>query len=391
MTLSRGMCNKLALLAMGVSALSISACSTTAKTVRVAQGAPITYKVGEGAVQYASASTTTRLPRSSHLPMGEPSVAIPSPYNTPKTAAPKRPRQSSPQPRPEVDNFNPKRVDRDLYKHQKVGKKYKMMGETYKPKHDPKYDQKGLASWYGDKYHGKPTATGEIFDKHAMTAAHKTLPLNSMLHVTNLETGQSIMVRLNDRGPFVKGRIIDLSEAAARELGVITHGTARVRVRYAGPADPMATSRMVEAPRPATRPAAKPIPYRPVTPQASAPQSVALPTPAPRATDSHRDSYKPLRDYTPREYAPVTPAQPTERSAQPAPYNPAPYSPPSYQPSTPQHMTPQAPTALPQEAPPQGDEDNIITLTIKGPIHMAKNTSGKAQWIEAVNKTTYPK
>ncbi len=388
MTLSRGMWNKLALLAMGVSALSISACSTTAKTVRVAQGAPITYKVGEGAVQYASASTTTHLPRSSALPMGEPSVTIPSPYNTPKTAAPKRPSQSRPQPRPEVDNFNPKRVDRDLYKHQKVGKKYKMMGETYKPKHDPKYDRKGLASWYGDKYHGKPTATGEIFDKHAMTAAHKTLPLNSMLHVTNLETGQSIMVRLNDRGPFVKGRIIDLSEAAARELGVIKHGTARVRVRYAGPADPMATSRMVQAPQPMN----KPIPYRPVAPQASAPQSVALPTPAPSSPSSSgprgQDSYKPLRDYTPREYAPVTPVAPTERSAQPAPYEPAPYSPP-------QHMNPQAPTALPQEplqnSPVQGGEDDIITLTIKGPIHMAKNTAVKAQWIEAVNKTTYPK
>lgn len=374
---------KLMLIGLAGGAVSLSACGTTS-VVKVAEGAPITYKVGEGAVQYASASTN--LPRSSKLPSisqhtsAAPTVAVPSPYSNPQPDAP-RPKRS----RPEVDNFDQKRVDKDLYKHQKVGKKYSVMGKTYKPKHDPKYDKKGLASWYGDKYHGKPTATGEIFNKNAMTAAHKTLPLNSMLHVQNLETGESIMVRLNDRGPFVKGRIIDLSEAAARELGVIEHGTAKVRVRYAGPADPMAASRMVEAPRPTA-----PIPYQPAPHQSGpVPQTAAIPQPVPAPT---QDSYRPLREHTPRseapqEFEPIVPVQPAPRTAeQPL------YQPPVYEPSVPQQMTPKAPIALPEDPAMQGSEDDIITLTIKGPIHMAKSTAAnEAQWIPVVNINNYPK
>ena len=141
-----------------------------------------------------------------------------------------------------TERFDAANVDRNLYPHQRVGGIYSIMGKKYKPKHEPKYDEEGLASWYGDKFHGKPTATGEIFDKYELTAAHKTLPLNSMLHITNLDTGESALVRLIDRGPF-NGRLIDLSEEAARELNVLEAGMARVRVRYAGPADPMASTR----------------------------------------------------------------------------------------------------------------------------------------------------
>ena len=388
---------KWSVLLLAGSGLTLSACSTTS-VVKVAEGAPITYKVGEGGVQYASA--TTKLPRSSSLPTisqhttAPQTVAVPSPYTAPQPAAPRPPKS-----RPEVDNFDQKRVDKDLYKHQKVGKKYSMMGKTYKPKHDPKYDEKGLASWYGDKYHGKPTATGEIFDKNDMTAAHKTLPLNSMLHVQNLETGESIMVRLNDRGPFVKGRIIDLSEAAARELGVIANGTARVRVRYAGPADPMAANRMVEAPSPAA-----PQSYQPVTPPVTVPQSVEQPQPTPVP---NTDRYQPLRDYTPRqvvpqvqapqeyapqEYAPVTPQQTIPRTAEQPQYQAPLYQQPTR--PAPRMMDPQAPIALPEDPEMQGnpnDEDDIITLTIKGPIHMAKNTSSQARWIDAVNRSTSSK
>ena len=97
-----------------------------------------------------------------------------------------------------------------------------------------------MASWYGDKFHGKPTATGETFNKYDLTAAHKTLPLNSMVYVTNIETGKSLVVRLNDRGPFIGDRIIDLSEAAANALGTKGQGLNKVRVRYAGPADTIA-------------------------------------------------------------------------------------------------------------------------------------------------------
>lgn len=135
------------------------------------------------------------------------------------------------------EQFNPAFVDRALYSHQKVGKRYKVMGKYYTPKHEPYYDVEGIASWYGDKFHGKPTATGEIYNQYDLTVAHKTLPLNSLLFVTNLENGKSLMLRLNDRGPFIGNRIIDLSSAAAKALGTTEKGLAKVRVQYAGPAN----------------------------------------------------------------------------------------------------------------------------------------------------------
>lgn len=90
--------------------------------------------------------------------------------------------------------------------------------------------QTGLASWYGPRFHGKRTANGEVYNQHALTAAHKTLPLGSRAIVTNLNTGQSIEVRINDRGPFIQGRVIDLSHAAARRVGVLGPGVAPVKV-----------------------------------------------------------------------------------------------------------------------------------------------------------------
>ncbi|TDJ45185.1 MAG: septal ring lytic transglycosylase RlpA family protein [Gammaproteobacteria bacterium] len=92
------------------------------------------------------------------------------------------------------------------------------------------YREKGVASWYGKKFHGRDTSSGERYNMYAMTAAHKTLPLPTNVRVTNLETGKSIILRVNDRGPFVNGRLIDLSYVAAQELGVIANGTARVEV-----------------------------------------------------------------------------------------------------------------------------------------------------------------
>ena len=92
------------------------------------------------------------------------------------------------------------------------------------------YNKKGIASWYGPGFHGKRTSNGEIYDKHAMTAAHKTLPMNTMLLVKNIENGKQTVVRVNDRGPFVRGRIIDLSYTAAQKIGAVTNGTARVHV-----------------------------------------------------------------------------------------------------------------------------------------------------------------
>ena len=93
------------------------------------------------------------------------------------------------------------------------------------------YMQRGKASWYGEKYHGRETASGEIFNKNAMTAAHKELPFDTWVEVFNLDNGRKVRVRINDRGPFIEGRIIDLSQRAADELGMLTAGLAEVGIR----------------------------------------------------------------------------------------------------------------------------------------------------------------
>ncbi len=116
----------------------------------------------------------------------------------------------------------------------KIGNPYKVAGKWYVPRHEPGYDKTGMASWYGDDFHGRKTANGEIFDKYALTAAHPTLPLPSYAYVTNLENGRTVLVRINDRGPYSNGRVIDLSHRVAHHLGFEHKGLTRVRVRYAG-------------------------------------------------------------------------------------------------------------------------------------------------------------
>ncbi|HAV48989.1 MAG TPA: septal ring lytic transglycosylase RlpA family lipoprotein, partial [Brevundimonas sp.] len=113
---------------------------------------------------------------------------------------------------------------------------YQIRGRWYHPAEDADYEEVGMASWYGPGFDGRPTATGERFDQNALTAAHKTLPLPGLVEVTNLDNGRTVVLRLNDRGPFVDGRIIDLSRGAADELGLLQRGVGRVRVRYLGPA-----------------------------------------------------------------------------------------------------------------------------------------------------------
>lgn len=116
----------------------------------------------------------------------------------------------------------------------KVGKPYEMNGVMYVPAEDPAYDRTGMASWYGSDFHGKQTANGEIFDMAALTAAHPTLPLPSYVYVTNMRNGRTLLVRVNDRGPYKAGRIIDLSRGVARALAFEGQGMTEVRVRYAG-------------------------------------------------------------------------------------------------------------------------------------------------------------
>ncbi len=112
-----------------------------------------------------------------------------------------------------------------------VGEPYKINGVTYRPAEDWNYDETGIASWYGEEFQGKYTANGEIFDLNGLTAAHRTLPLPSIVQVTELESGRSIRIRVNDRGPYDGGRILDLSRRAAQLLGFENQGTARVRVQ----------------------------------------------------------------------------------------------------------------------------------------------------------------
>jgi rare lipoprotein A len=115
-----------------------------------------------------------------------------------------------------------------------VGKPYVIAGVTYYPQEDPNYRASGIASWYGDAFHGRLTSNGEIFDMRSITAAHPTLPLPSYVRVTNLTNGKSLIVRVNDRGPFHANRVIDVSVRAADLLGFKHKGTERVRVEYVG-------------------------------------------------------------------------------------------------------------------------------------------------------------
>lgn len=131
---------------------------------------------------------------------------------------------------------------RKLHPNVKLGQSYTVGGKTYVPKYQPEYDETGMASWYGPGFHGGKTANGESFSTHQYTAAHTTLPLPSIVKVTYLKTGRSAYARINDRGPFAHGRIIDLSKAVAEDIGMLRDGVGKVRVQYM----PEETERFVE-------------------------------------------------------------------------------------------------------------------------------------------------
>lgn len=129
---------------------------------------------------------------------------------------------------------------------------YKVMGKWYQPLYDAKdFVQVGKASWYGKKFHGRKTANGEIYDMYAISAAHKTLPIGTYVRVHNLLNNKKIVVRINDRGPFVRGRIIDLSYATAKKIGIVGPGTAKVKVvalGVAGESEPKTDKRRTYVP-----------------------------------------------------------------------------------------------------------------------------------------------
>lgn len=119
-----------------------------------------------------------------------------------------------------------------LSPHVKLGQSYTVDGETYVPRYQPDYVEEGMASWYGPGFHGGKTANGESFDEGELTAAHRTLPLPSIVRVTLISTGKSAYVRVNDRGPFAHNRIIDVSRGVAKKIGLIRAGVGKVRVEY---------------------------------------------------------------------------------------------------------------------------------------------------------------
>jgi rare lipoprotein A (peptidoglycan hydrolase) len=143
---------------------------------------------------------------------------------------------------------------------QSQNQSYTVMGKTYYPMKEakPGLCQSGIASWYGPGFHGKKTASTEIYNMHELTAAHNVLPLNTLVKITNLENQKEVVVRINDRGPFVGDRIVDLSWAAAKKLGMVKKGTVPVRVAVLGPANGFSMSKWRRATEKADFPAPNP-------------------------------------------------------------------------------------------------------------------------------------
>lgn len=180
-----------------------------------------------------------------------------------------------------------------------IGAPYAVAGVTYTPEDTPNYDAVGYAGWYGEELQGNKTANGETFMPMAITAAHKTLPLPSYVEVTALDTGKTILVRINDRGPFANDRLIDLSRGAAEQLGIIGEGAAPVRVRRVNPpeqdrallrahqrvAERLETPAALLAPLRATLPPRQSVASVPATPK---PRPTRAPQPtAPAATGGY--------------------------------------------------------------------------------------------------------
>lgn len=211
----------------------------------------------------------------------------------------------------------------------KVGKPYKIDGVTYTPREEFTYTETGMASWYGPGFHTKATANGERYDQSDRTAAHRTLQMPAVVRVTNLENGMSTVVRINDRGPFARNRIIDLSRTAAEELDIVRAGTARVRLEQlqqesiavkdvavsgGGPDEQhqaMAALASGQRGTPAPPPAAAP-PPPPVAVAAVAPDPAPPPSPAPTPVQAGWGGAPPPRS------APVTvPASPPPAAVTP--------------------------------------------------------------------------
>ncbi len=188
----------------------LSACSSAPKKAETRQGAaaPIVDLRNGGSVPQAVASAPTSTGSGAYLAGDGPGADVPTDLDAIPDAVPKA---------------------EPLHKY--ANRQYSALGKTYVPLQETgKYKERGIASWYGKKFHGQNTSIGEVYDMYAMTAAHPTLPIPSYARVTNVATGKSIVVRVNDRGPFLHERIMDLSYVAAYKLGYVNNGSAEVEV-----------------------------------------------------------------------------------------------------------------------------------------------------------------
>jgi rare lipoprotein A len=211
----------------------------------------------------------------------------------------------------------------------KIGAPYKIDGVTYTPQEEFNHVETGVASWYGPGFHGKSTANGEPYDQSARTAAHRTLQMPSIVRVTNLDNGMSTVVRINDRGPFARSRVIDLSRTAAQELDIVRHGTAHVRIDQlqaeslavkdvaisgGGPAEQQAAAAQASSGRYA--PAQAPVQTAAYVPPPALAPVYTQPAPAQPVwpTNQRSPAAEPAPAYAPAAYAPAANAGPTVAS-----------------------------------------------------------------------------
>lgn len=188
----------------------LSACSSAPKKAETRQGAaaPIVDLRNGGSVPQAATTASATTGSGAYLAGDGPSADVPTNLDSIPDAVPKA---------------------EPLHKY--ANRQYSALGKTYVPLQETgKYKERGIASWYGKKFHGQNTSIGEVYDMYAMTAAHPTLPIPSYARVTNVATGKSVIVRVNDRGPFLHDRIMDLSYVAAYKLGYVNNGSAEVEV-----------------------------------------------------------------------------------------------------------------------------------------------------------------
>ncbi|HJS80301.1 MAG TPA: septal ring lytic transglycosylase RlpA family protein [Vitreimonas sp.] len=257
-----------------------------------AQRAPIVY-AGQGGAATQTASASDRLEGGSETSYGYGSsdrrrsgavIDLRRPPSGAARVTPVADQQSEPLPAPPSADQSEGQGEEGAQpwlERERVGPPYQANGRWYVPTPEPGYEQTGTASWYGPQFHGRRTASGEPFDETAFTAAHPTLPIPSLVQVTNLENGREVIVRVNDRGPFVGERLIDLSRGAAQVLGFEAAGHARVHVRYLGPAP-----RRVNAdgsPAPASAPSSAPM--QPATVEEEGPTSLLPPSSASPETE----------------------------------------------------------------------------------------------------------